>query len=234
MATQRIEHQRTIAEGEKKLEAERTILRQKTLIPLNAVPKLPSPYGANKSHTQLVLEGDQKSNRKVLKPLEHTPAHGSESSDEDPPNYLDVILGNHDKSRASLQGRNKSALANPVPSALQPPQSKTVGRNIAVKQKKLTKTIEPPSIQADLESSVKVPQPYRNASIASLDESLISASAAAGGGELPTRRIKKKVVKKKKKGTLGPGVTVPQKPAEIEKDGKKVVIHGLSEVKAAR
>ena len=46
------------------------------------------------------------------------PPSGEDSSDDEPPSYLDIALSNHERVRQNFADRNRAAHANPVPSAL--------------------------------------------------------------------------------------------------------------------
>ena len=60
------------------------------------------------------------SNKKVLAPIRKAPPllSGDESSDDEPPSYLDIALGHHDLVKQTFADRNKAAQANPIPSAM--------------------------------------------------------------------------------------------------------------------
>ena len=65
----------------------------------------------------------KKTNKKVLAPIRDVPLpSGPDSSDDEPPSYLEIALTHHDKVKQTFVDRNRLAHANPIPSALVAPK----------------------------------------------------------------------------------------------------------------
>lgn len=226
--------------------------RNTAVEPLADAPKPPSPYeDLAKNQTQILLESAKQSNKKVLAPIPRVPLpKADDSSDDEPPSYLDIALQNHDRAKQTFADRNRAAQANPVPSALVPVPRQNLRQNASAK---LVPLDDP--AQARLAS---VPNSNGKASVRSLANNDVSAGASAAGdngdgsgqkyglpgasqiaasasavqvsldsGDMLAKARVRRVVKKKKKKKAEPA-------AADEQDSNEPVIHGLSDARQAK
>lgn len=75
-------------------------------------------------------------------------------SDDEPPNYLNVLEDHHSRMRSEFEERNKRAYANPVPSALRM-QAPIAGSSSRLSQPKSQLRMMPSNIEVDLEDSAQ-------------------------------------------------------------------------------
>jgi len=54
----------------------------------------------------------------VLAPITKAPVLNEDVSDDEPPNYMNVLEQHHSKQRRDFEERNRKAFANPIPSAM--------------------------------------------------------------------------------------------------------------------
>jgi hypothetical protein len=80
--------------------------RHTSLEPLSATPRIPSANESQKSYTQRVLESTHTKNKQVLAPLGAPQLDGNVSDDE-PPNYLNVLEDHHSQQRKEFEERKK-------------------------------------------------------------------------------------------------------------------------------